>query len=50
MGAFKTVEVNEDASTMTVGGAVTFQDVYDPLYAVGKEIRKRHRYGIVECS
>ena len=42
LGGFKTVEVDKEASTLTVGGAVTFQDVYEPLYAAGKEIRKAY--------
>ena len=40
MGGFKTIDINKAANTMTVGGAVTFGDVYPPLYAAGKEIRK----------
>lgn len=40
LGGFKEINIDIAASTMTVGGAVTFGDIYEPLYAVGKEIRK----------
>ncbi|KAL9595232.1 MAG: hypothetical protein Q9219_006566 [cf. Caloplaca sp. 3 TL-2023] len=38
LSAFKQVNVDKAAKTMTVGGAVTFGDVFDPLYAAGFEI------------
>lgn len=40
MGGLKSVQVNKAASTMTITGAITFDDVIAPLYAAGKEIRK----------
>ena len=50
MGGFKSVKVDEAASTLTVGGAVTFQDVYDPLYQAGKEIRKLGTLNVLSCA
>ena len=41
MGGLKNVKVDKAASTMTITGAVKFIDVVEPLYAAGKEIRKR---------
>ena len=40
LGGFRNITVDKAASTLTVGGAVTFGDVYEPLYNAGKEIRK----------
>ena len=40
MSAFTSVDVNPGNNTMTVGGATRFRDTFDPLYNVGKEIRK----------
>ena len=34
------VSIDAAANTMTVGGAATFDQVFQPLYAVGKEIRE----------
>jgi len=39
LGAFDSVSINKAASTMTIGGAVTFGDVLGPVFAAGKEIR-----------
>lgn len=39
LGAFDRVSIDKAASTMTIGGAVTFGDVLDPVFAAGKEIR-----------
>ncbi|KAK7532590.1 FAD-dependent oxidase [Phyllosticta citricarpa] len=39
MSSFKTVQVDKDNNTLTVGGAVHFGDIVDPLYAAGKEIQ-----------
>lgn len=39
MGGFRDVKVDKAAKTLTVGGAVTFGDVYEPLYDAGLEIR-----------
>ena len=41
MGGLTNVKVDKAASTMTITGAVRFIDVVEPLYAAGKEIRKR---------
>ncbi|KAL9005330.1 MAG: hypothetical protein Q9188_001894 [Gyalolechia gomerana] len=38
LGSFKAISIDKAAKTMTVGGAVTFGEVYDPLYAAGFEI------------
>ncbi|KAI4236998.1 MAG: hypothetical protein LQ349_002185 [Xanthoria aureola] len=38
LGAFKQVKVDKAAKTATIGGAATFGDVFDPLYAAGFEI------------
>jgi FAD/FMN-containing dehydrogenase len=37
---FKKVEVDASANTMVIGAATTFADMYDPLYAAGKMMRK----------
>ena len=44
MGGFKDIVIDQAAKTMTVGGAVTFGDVYDPLYALGLESRMTSLY------
>ena len=36
---FMTVEVDASNNRLTVGGAVIFQQVFQPLYNAGKEIR-----------
>jgi hypothetical protein len=38
LGFFNGVEVDASNNLVTVGGAVTFNDVLDPLYAAGKEM------------
>lgn len=40
LGFFRNVTVNSSTSTMTIGGAVIFREIYDILYDAGKEIRK----------
>lgn len=40
LGNFKQVSVDPTASTVTIGGAVTFGEVLDPVYKAGKEIRE----------
>lgn len=40
LALFRNVSVNAAASTMTIGGAVLFHDIYEPLQDAGKEIRK----------
>ena len=37
LSGFKTVKVDAAANTLTIGGAVTFHDILEPLYAAGKE-------------
>lgn len=37
---FKTVELDAENNQVTVGGGATYGQLYDPLYAAGKEIRK----------
>lgn len=39
-GHFKSVQVDAQANTLTIGGSVTFAEIVDPLYNVGKEIRE----------
>ncbi|KAB2571594.1 FAD-linked oxidoreductase azaL [Lasiodiplodia theobromae] len=36
---FNTINVNKNASTVTIGGGVRFSDIFDPLYAAGKELQ-----------
>ncbi|KZF23843.1 putative FAD-dependent oxidase [Xylona heveae TC161] len=38
LSQFRTVSVDADANTMTIGAGVRFGDVYEPLYNAGKEI------------
>jgi hypothetical protein len=40
LGNFNTVTVDETNSLVTIGGAAQFQQLYDPLFAAGKEFRK----------
>lgn len=40
LGNFSSVELNAEANEMTVGGATLAAQVYEPLYAAGKEIRE----------
>jgi hypothetical protein len=42
-----TVHVNAEANLMTVGGGVRIKDILEPLYRVGKELRK---YSSVSCD
>ena len=39
LSGFKTVKVDAAANTLTIGGAVTFGEILEPLYAAGKEMR-----------
>jgi FAD/FMN-containing dehydrogenase len=39
LSSFNNVSVNAAENTMTIGGGVRFRDVFEPLYAAGKEIR-----------
>ena len=38
LGFFDHVEIDASNNLMWIGGSVTFGDVFDPLYAAGKEI------------
>lgn len=49
LGHFKTVDVDAGSNTMTIGGAVTFVEVFDPLYNAGKEVRKFFLCGKLVC-
>ena len=40
LGHFKSGQVDAQANTLTIGGSVTFAEIVDPLYNVGKEIRE----------
>ena len=40
LGFFRNVTLNTSTSTMTIGGAVIFREIYDILYDAGKEISK----------
>ena len=40
LGKFRRLIVDTDSSTMTVGASTTFADMFDPLYAAGKQFRK----------
>ncbi|VUC29971.1 unnamed protein product [Clonostachys rosea] len=39
LGLFTSVTVDALKNTLTIGGAVTFGEILDPLYEAGKEIR-----------
>lgn len=39
---FQTIEIDEGANTMTIGGAVRIGNATRDLHAVGKEFRKFH--------
>ncbi|KAL6156932.1 hypothetical protein ACJQWK_06901 [Exserohilum turcicum] len=39
LGGFKSIAIDAAANTMTIGGAVTFGDVLNPVYNAGKEIQ-----------
>ena len=39
LGGFKQVSVDSSAKTMTIGGSVIFEEVIDPLYNAGFELR-----------
>jgi hypothetical protein len=47
LSKFRSVNVNARQSTMTVGGGVRFRDVYDPLFAAGKEASKLAKKNMV---
>ena len=36
---FDKVEVDAEANRLTIGGGVLFEDIFDPLYNAGKELR-----------
>jgi FAD/FMN-containing dehydrogenase len=39
LGNFKAIEVDKERSTVTVGGAVQFRELFEPLYKAGKQMR-----------
>lgn len=39
LGSFKSVVVDAEANTVTVGGSVKFSDLYNPLFSQGKWMR-----------
>ncbi|KAI0096946.1 FAD binding domain-containing protein [Nemania sp. FL0031] len=39
LGNFKNISIDATGNRMTVGGGVIFDDIFDPLHAVGKEIQ-----------
>ncbi|RDA93286.1 hypothetical protein CP533_2041 [Ophiocordyceps camponoti-saundersi (nom. inval.)] len=39
LSQFKTLEIDVDSETLTVGPGVTFNDIFDPLYEAGFEIQ-----------
>lgn len=43
LGFFREISIDAAKNRMTVGGGVIFEDIFDPLYSVGKEIRKYQR-------
>jgi fumiquinazoline A oxidase len=43
MGNFKSVNLDAEENTLTIGGAVTLSQVWDPLYLAGKELRTLSR-------
>lgn len=50
LGFFRSVSVDATANTMTIGGGTHFQDVFDPLFKEGKEIRECLAfYSLSEC-
>ena len=40
LGSFKGVSIDPVANKMTIGGAVTFGEILNPVYEAGKEIRE----------
>lgn len=40
LGLFRDVSIDATGNTMTIGGSVRFGDIFGPLYAAGKEIRR----------
>jgi len=43
LGHFQTIDIDADANTMTIGGAVRIGNVTEQLHAVGKEFRRSTR-------
>lgn len=42
---FKKIDIDKSANTVTIGGAVMFKELFDPLFNAGKEMRKSARFG-----
>lgn len=40
LGFFHDIKIDKEASTITIGGSVKFGELIQPLFDVGKEIRK----------
>lgn len=40
LSQFNTISIDAQNNRMTIGGSVRFENILDPLYAAGKEIRK----------
>ncbi|PFH62262.1 hypothetical protein XA68_14393 [Ophiocordyceps unilateralis] len=40
LSQFKSIEIDSDAETLTVGPGVTFNDIFDPLYQAGFQLRE----------
>jgi hypothetical protein len=40
LGNFKSVSIDTANNRLTIGGATSFGDVFGPLWAAGKEVRK----------
>lgn len=40
LGFFRDVHVDTEENRLTVGGGVIFDDIFEPVHAAGKEIRK----------
>lgn len=40
LGSFDSISVDKAASTMTIGGSVIFENIIDPLYNAGFELRQ----------
>ncbi|KAI1313330.1 FAD binding domain-containing protein [Xylaria venustula] len=44
LGNFKSISIDANGNRMTVGGGVIFDDIFDPLHAVGKEIQNNELF------
>ena len=48
LSKFRKVSVNGSANTLTVGAAAIFADMYNPLYAAGKQMRGFPAFMVIE--